>query len=185
MSSPQGGKHMANTWQGEFPRQNLLRRTASSVRRPVTAFPTERLPGLHDMIGNVWEWTTRIGIRKSTKPTPRRPCLCSGKSARADRRPRATTSCQPEKSKIPRKVAQRRARTSAPPIYLPPPIVRAARAMPRAVDTSDEPCRLQMHHQETSRKEEGVMSEDKVGGKVRGAAIAPTTARVSNGAICC
>ena len=50
------GKHMANTWQGEFPRQNL---TTDGYERtsPVTAFPPNGY-GVHDMIGNVWEWTT-------------------------------------------------------------------------------------------------------------------------------
>ncbi len=50
------GKHMANTWQGEFPRQNLC---ADGYERtsPVTAFPPNGYR-LHDMIGNVWEWTT-------------------------------------------------------------------------------------------------------------------------------
>ncbi len=51
-----GGKHMANTWQGEFPRQNLCE-DGFNRTSPVTAFPPNG-HGVHDMIGNVWEWTT-------------------------------------------------------------------------------------------------------------------------------
>jgi formylglycine-generating enzyme len=45
------GKHMANTWQGDFPHQNL---GADGFERtsPVTAFPPNGY-GVHDMIGNV------------------------------------------------------------------------------------------------------------------------------------
>jgi len=44
-----GGRHMANTWQGNFPHQNLA---ADGFERtsPVTAFPANGY-ALHDMIG--------------------------------------------------------------------------------------------------------------------------------------
>ena len=50
------GKMMANTWQGEFPWQNL-ERDGYEGTSPIKTFPPNGY-GLYDMAGNVWEWTS-------------------------------------------------------------------------------------------------------------------------------
>jgi formylglycine-generating enzyme len=104
-----GGKPMANTWQGAFPRENLnddgYERTS-----PVTAFPPNGY-GLCDMIGNVWEWTTDWWYAKHATDVVK-PC-CIPEDPRGGREQDSYDPHLP-KVKIPRKVLKGGSHLCAP-----------------------------------------------------------------------
>lgn len=92
-----GGKQMANTWQGEFPMQNLLT-DGYEWTAPVSSFPPNGY-GLYDMAGNVWEWTTDWYQEHSQIPNS----CCANINPRGGDREQSYDLRQPE-IRIPRKV---------------------------------------------------------------------------------
>nr|WP_245334742.1 formylglycine-generating enzyme family protein [Bradyrhizobium mercantei] len=104
-----GGKHMANTWQGNFPLQNLCE-DGFERTSPVTAFPPNGY-GLYDMIGNVWEWTADWwSARHETDAA--KPC-CIPQNPRGGREEASYDSSQPA-IRIPRKVLKGGSHLCAP-----------------------------------------------------------------------
>ena len=121
-------RHMANTWQGEFPTENT-RADGYARTSPVTAFPPNGY-GLYDMIGNVWEWTADW---YSARPeSTNSSSCCPSANPRGGREQDSYDACQP-RIKIPRKVLKGGSHLCAPNYCRR---YRPAARHPQPIDTS-------------------------------------------------
>jgi formylglycine-generating enzyme required for sulfatase activity len=103
------GKLMANTWQGEFPWQNLaldgFERTS-----PVRSFPPNGY-GLFDVAGNVWEWTSDFFTPEHATETE--PACCVPRNPRVGS-PEASSQGGSTGEGIPRRVTKGGSHLCAP-----------------------------------------------------------------------
>lgn len=104
-----GGRHMANTWQGRFPRENL-KLDGYERTSPVKAFPPNGY-GIYDLIGNVWEWTSDWYASKH--PADAQKACCIPKNPRGPREDQSYDPCQPN-IRMPRKVLKGGSHLCAP-----------------------------------------------------------------------
>ena len=121
------GKMMANTWQGEFPWQNL-ELDGFVGTSPVTTFPPNGY-GLYDMAGNVWEWTSDFFTSSHTNGED--PC-CAPRNPRVTAPDQSYGVGQPG-AHIPRRVTKGGSHLCAPNYCLR---YRPAARQGEAVDTS-------------------------------------------------
>ncbi len=121
------GKHMANTWQGEFPMENRLT-DGFEWTAPVRSFPPNGY-GLYEMAGNVWEWTVDYYEARHRVPGG---CCGPAKNPRGGVAEKSLDPALPGLS-IPRKVTKGGSFLCAPNYCRR---YRPAARMAQAVDTS-------------------------------------------------
>ena len=123
-----GNRHLANTWQGEFPWQGFVQDGFEGTS-PVGAFPPNGY-GLVDMIGNVWEWTSDWYVPAHPADAPKACCI--PRNPLGPPLEQSYDSSQPE-IKIPRKVLKGGSHLCAPNYCRR---YRPAARFPEPIDTS-------------------------------------------------
>ncbi len=122
------GQLMANTWQGEFPWQNL-QSDGYEGTSPVGSFPANGY-GLYDMAGNVWEWTSDF-FRPRHAEDSAKSC-CTPRNPRVESYEQNQSAHLPD-AHIPRKVVKGGSHLCAPNYCLR---YRPAARQGEAVETS-------------------------------------------------
>jgi sulfatase modifying factor 1 len=123
------GKAMANTWQGEFPSQNL-RLDGFEGTSPVGSFPPNGY-GLYDTAGNVWELTSDWFT--AHHPDDARNACCAPSNPRVTRPEGSYAAAGEPGAHIPRKVIKGGSFLCAPNYCLR---YRPAARQPQMIDTA-------------------------------------------------
>jgi formylglycine-generating enzyme required for sulfatase activity len=124
-----GGRPAANTWQGQFPWQNL-KLDGYEGTSPVGAFEPNGY-GLYDVCGNVWEWTSDWFTSRHPDPAPAAAPCCAPPNLRSES---SVEGCAPRPGEdIPRKVIKGGSHLCAPNYCLR---YRPAARQGEAIDTS-------------------------------------------------
>jgi formylglycine-generating enzyme len=108
------GKAMANSWQGEFPWENLLQDGYEGTA-PVGSFAPNGY-GLYDMAGNVWEWTSDWYLSRDAGEVVKPCCVPADRSSIVA--PESSYDPQQPQFRIPRRGCQRRFASVCPELLL-------------------------------------------------------------------
>lgn len=121
---------LANTWQGEFPYQNLLIDEYEGSS-PVGSFPSNGY-GLFDMAGNVWEWTSDWYVAHLDDSANEFKSCCTPAVNPRVTSPGGSYDVRQPQIKIPRKVVKGGSHLCAPNYCLR---YRPAARQPQMIDT--------------------------------------------------
>jgi sulfatase modifying factor 1 len=124
------GELMANFWQGDFPWRNTGAKHWRGTS-PVGLFPANGY-GLHDVTGNVWEWTTDYFALRGAGADACESSCCAPRNPRVDS-PAGSFDIDRPGADIPRRVIKGGSHLCAPSYCLR---YRPAARQPEAIDTS-------------------------------------------------